>query len=379
MNRPVPVRPAAPLLALAAALLALAACNTGNGNEEWDPELTFVKIRVLPARITVTLDEYVLLDERFRALAYTSDEAVKEVSVDIWQKISGIGSVVYNEFRSNGETGECHIQVVHREEYADLKSEVTVIVTGEVDLATSHAPDLAPEMRMPLVRADQYWIGAINDSEAASDELPRHRVWLAPYYISESEVTRATFVRFLNTRPADIPTLCDPAAAGLTWSGSAYEVVYSAASYPMSHVSYAGATAFCAWLGSGYRLPTEAEWEFAARGGTTTKYPYGATFDATRENVNTAATTPVKSYPANGYGLYDTLGNLREICLDWYGANYYATSATWAPTGPGSGTYRVLRGGSYLKKYGVRVAERDKFTPTTILPDVGFRIVHPSQ
>lgn len=367
--------------ALAAALFACA-CESQDANrpyEAWKDDLTFIRMQVIPARITVTRDEYVMLDERFRALAYTSADVVKEVPVDIWQKLSGMGSVVYTEFRSEGVTGECHIQVVHREPYGDLKGEVTILVTGEVELPPVHSPADVPEIRMPLVRAAQYWIGAVNDTEAASDEKPYHRVWLNPYYIAENEVTRAAFVRFLNTRPSEIPLLCDPLAAGLTFADGLYAVDFDRSNYPMTHVTYRGASEFCAWLGAGHRLPTEAEWEFAARGGTQARYYYGGTYDATRENVKTAATTPVRDYPANPYTLYDMLGNVREICSDWYGANYYETSAAWSPGGPATGVYRVLRGGSYLMQYGVRSAERGKFTPEEILPDVGFRPVYSPQ
>lgn len=366
-------------LPAAVALLALCACAGNEGQvpqHPWKEDLPIRSFRIVPPRITVELSDYVNLPGRFRALAEYNDSTVAEVKVDIWQKVSGIGSVVYEEFRPYGTAGECRIKAVHRNPYADKEAELTVIVVGSTDLPATHVPAPAPELAFRRVMSDPVRVGATGDPDAAADELPYRRVFLSPYYIAVNEVTRGSYANFLNAWPHDVAPLCDPLAAGLFFDGARYEVAFADSNFPMTHVTWRGATEFCAWLGAGHRLSTEAEWEWAARGGLESRYPYGHTFSASMAHVNRTRTTQVRSYPANAFGLYDTDGNVREICLDWYAAAYYGESVNAAdPAGPASGVYRVLRGGSWRKQYGVRVSERDKFDPGEILPDVGFRPV----
>ena len=166
------------------------------------------------------------------------------------------------------------------------------------------------------------------------------------------------------------------------------------ADHPVVHVSWNDAPAYCEWTGT--RLPTEAEWEYAARGGLERNaFPWGDNLEPDGEhrmNVfqgrfpgeNTGAdgflgTAPVDAFPPNGYGLYNVTGNVWEWCADWYDADYYPRSPRRDPQGPDRGTNRVMRGGSYLchvsycKRY--RVSARSGSEPESSTGNVGFRVV----
>ena len=258
--------------------------------------------------------------------------------------------------------------------------------------------DLVPELI--LIPGGEFVMGSTDGEE---DERPPHTVFVDEFLLSSHPVTNleyARFVRATNQRPPAIYDLPLVVTAG----GRERERVFRAtgqpyiwlegepdkdrALHPVTLVRWEDAAAYCAWLaaetGRPVRLPTEAEWEKAARAGVTgCRYPWGDRIDSSLANflidpaMKTAhGTTRVGSYPANGYGLYDMAGNVWEWVQDWYAPDFYSDSAQENPTGPAFGQLRVLRGGSWLVA-DVRMlacSYRHKVPPDTYSYAIGFRI-----
>jgi len=206
------------------------------------------------------------------------------------------------------------------------------------------------------------------------DETPRHTVYLDAFYIDKYEVTVGQYKKFLQATGRHAPN----------WSRvSEYSPTDN---HPIVHVSWYDAQAYCKWAGK--RLPTEAEWEKAARGGLVgKKYPWGdespdeggkyrANYgpgNDTEDGYRYSA--PIGSFPPNGYGLYDMAGNVDEWCSDWYDKNYYSSSPRKNPPGPASGEYCVCRGGAWANySIGIRTADRSRLEPNRTEPyHIGIR------
>jgi formylglycine-generating enzyme required for sulfatase activity len=210
----------------------------------------------------------------------------------------------------------------------------------------------------------------ITEPQRSSDEV-QHQVTLSAYRMSKYETSNAQFAAFLNARnigsnglyslgayPTQVLITAN-ANWGLTWTGSQWQPVAGKENFPVVDVTWFGATEFAIYAGG--RLPTEAEWENACRGGTTTTFSTGACLNNTQANYrwnspltgcsNTSTANPnqtlaINSYSPNAYGLYNMHGNVFEWCSDWFGT--YSTTAQTNPTGPSSGEARVFRGGSLL-------------------------------
>jgi formylglycine-generating enzyme len=245
-------------------------------------------------------------------------------------------------------------------------------------------------------------------------EHPQHRVRITrPFYLGAYHVTQGEFRRFVNDTGYQTDTEKGKMPWAIGWNAERKRAEFNencswrnpgfwqTDRQPVVDVGWKDAVAFCEWLsrkeGKQYRLPTEAEWEYACRAGTTTRYysgddpealvTVGNVPDATlravlpewkwtiKANDGYAFTSPVGSFRPNAFGLYDMHGNAWQWCQDWYGGEYYRTSPADDPTGPVSGESRVLRGGSWYHWPGeARSANRMSDLPDWRSNDFGFRV-----
>ena len=244
----------------------------------------------------------------------------------------------------------------------------------------------------------------MGSEEGDRPERPAHVVSVDECFISACPVTNeeyASFVRGTSRRPPgvwELPVVVNPAqeaafrelAAPYRWNG--HEPPPARLDHPVVLVTYDDASEYCRWLadqtGRPFRLPTEAEWEKAVRGGLEGKrYPWGDAIDPSNAAFLPHAsmkprmgTRSVKSYPPNGYGLYDAVGNVWSWVSDWYRADYYTVADSRNPRGPATGSLRVLRGGAWTNddvKY-LRSAFRHPVPPDTYAYSIGFRVACPA-
>jgi len=236
-------------------------------------------------------------------------------------------------------------------------------------LRKSKALEPVPESPMVEIPAGEFLMG-FDGTQALEDERPFHRVWLDVFSIDSYEVTTAQYASFLAAEKRAAP-----------WQWESVDLAQTG-DRPVIGVSWHDAEAYCRWKDK--RLPTEAEWEKAARGTDGRLYPWGNQ-EPTNELANFAlgarfsyrqVLLPVRSREQgkSPYGLYHMAGNVYEWVQDWYATNYYETSPSRNPSGPAQGQFKVLRGGSwsdlpkYLLTYG-----RFKLPPETRNSYTGFR------
>lgn len=301
---------------------------------------------------------------------------------------------------------------------------------------------------MVLIPAGEFLMGA-SDKEGREDEYPQHRVKLNSYWIDKTEVTNASFAKFVKetgyvttaerkpdweemkkqlppgtpkppdhvfvaaslvfSAPQKVNNLNDASQWWVWQKGADWKHPHGPNSningkdnYPVVHISWDDAMAYCQWAGK--RLPTEAEWEYASRGGLKNAlYPWGnediekglikantwqGNFPVKNTNWDKfGGLAPTKSFAPNAYGLYDMAGNVWEWCIDWYRSDYYTTTSQTNPQGP-TDSYdpmeptvpkKVVRGGSFMcnASYckGYRVTSRMKTSKDTSLEHTGFRCV----
>ncbi len=236
--------------------------------------------------------------------------------------------------------------------------------TPWIGTTITRSPSSQDGMVMVYVPAGTFQMGS---EEGSSNESPVHAVTLNPFWMDEHEVTNKMY---------QACTSCDPPDNRDRYDDENY------LDHPVVYVSWEDARAYCAWADA--RLPTEAEWEYAARGGLEGKtYPWGDDDPVCTAGAENGAqsgscdgsTTPAKTFAANGYNLYDMAGNVWEWTADWYDSDYYSNSPQVDPQGPeDAATYRVLRGGSWFGfEYYLRVALRSRVNPTSSWFGYGFR------
>jgi formylglycine-generating enzyme required for sulfatase activity len=245
---------------------------------------------------------------------------------------------------------------------------------------------------------------AMGSDDGAADERPVHVVHVDAFAIGVQPITNGEYACFVSETGYRSPAVDDlplvvraggvererlfRASSGFyTWKSA--QPPANRLNHPVTLVRWEDATAYCGWLsqvlGRPARLPTEAEWEKAARGGLDRqRYPWGADLDRQHANYlsdptqkNNQGTTPCRTYPPNGYGLFDAAGNVWEWVADWYDAEYYAQSPESNPTGPREGQLRIVRGGGWLASDPemLTCSHRHRVPPDTYTYGIGFRVV----
>ena len=243
-------------------------------------------------------------------------------------------------------------------------------------------------MKLTLIPPGEFMMGSPESEEGRQDrEGPQHGVRITrPFYLGVHPVTQSQWESVMGNNPS---SFSEGGGRSDRVSG------LSTGDFPVESVSWEDAQEFIGRLnerseetGRVYRLPTEAEWEYACRGGTTTRYYFGddeADLDEYGWYLgNTGGWLEGRTYPvgqkrANSWGLYDMHGNVREWCFDWFSGDYYANSPLEDPTGPESGSLRVDRGGCWgLTAGSCRSADRSRSGPGSRIGSLGFRVAFSS-
>jgi formylglycine-generating enzyme required for sulfatase activity len=273
----------------------------------------------------------------------------------------------------------------------------TVAANAE-NVAVNRTTALVAVPHLARIPSGDFLMGA---ADGQPDERPVHRVRVREFFIGRFPVTNDDYAHFVRATGHPSPgvrglpqiasdqhdRLFTEFAAPYIWHNG--EPPAGHGNHPVVLVTYDDAIAYCAWLSRmlnrTVRLPTEAEWEKAARGGVeSARYPWGDDFDpaccnylADPSTKRQRGTRPAGTYPPNGYGLCDVTGNVWEWIADWYSADYYGETEPADPRGPATGSLRIVRGGSWVTEDPsmMRCAHRHGVPTDTYAYSIGFRIV----
>jgi formylglycine-generating enzyme required for sulfatase activity len=301
---------------------------------------------------------------------------------------SGTGSF------SSSLTGLTHNSKYYLRAYAT--NDIKTYYGQEVSFNT--LVSLADKIQTALIPAGTFTMGSPSSEVNRSSIETQHSVMLSAFRMTKYEITNSQYAEFLKAKSIGsdgkyaggaYPSqtlITNNSTLGLTYNGSQWIPVSGYENSPVINVTWYGATEFAIYVGGA--LPTESQWEYACRGGTTTPFRTGSCLHNTDANYvwqypynacnNTVTSSPGKTqavgtYAANAYGLYDMHGNVWEWCSDWYGT--YPTTAQTNPTGPAIGSYRVIRGGGWDNSArNCRSAHRYGSSPDDNANNIGFRV-----
>lgn len=220
------------------------------------------------------------------------------------------------------------------------------------------------DQNMVLIPAGDFVMG--KNSSSPTDWQPEHKVSLDAFYLDKYEVTNKQYYEFCTKTKTPLPEF---------WGASQFKCSLEYPDHPVIGVSFSDAIRYAQWAGK--RLPTEAEWEYAARGGLpNSNFPWGNQIDSILVNYGKKYKTTLKvgSFKPNGYGICDMGGNVWEWTSDNYGDDFYSKSPSQNPTGPATGRFKVIRGGSWHSgAMCVQTYYRNGLSPSWIDFAVGFR------
>ena len=301
------------------------------------------------------------------AFSTSATAGVGDVNADGTVNVSDVTALVNQIIGSGSYSAQaCDVNGDGEVNVSDVTALVNLIINGggESEFKNRTFTVNGVSFEMIAVEGGTFTMGATSEqgSDAYDDEKPAHQVTLSSYYIGKTEVTQELWQAVMGSNPSK----------------------FSGTNLPVEKVSWEDCQSFVIKLneltGKNFRLPTEAEWEYAARGGNKSngfKFSGGNNIAEVAwysENGNKIS-HPVATKAPNELGIYDMSGNVWEWCSDWYSSSYYTSSSQTNPTGPNSGSYRVYRGGSWSgnDRY-CRVSHRDSNYPSYRFNYLGLRL-----
>jgi len=322
------------------------------------------------------------MNSRTAGISVTAIDAI--TGDDLIAKISDDNGKILGETPFSGTVPLCTRSItVDASGYSQSKPVLSLVEGSVASISAKMQKGGSGKYGMKLIPAGTFQMGSTNGE---SDERPVHTVTVSSFYMDSTEVTQREYSRLMGTNPSNFSGDNKPVEQVSWWDAIKYCNARSreAGLTPV----YNETSGSCNFSANGYRLPTEAEWEYACRAGTTTKYYWGestskstisqyANYDSTSyyfgESSSLYGTHAVATNRPNSFGLYDMSGNVWEWCNDWKGR--YSSGSQTDPRGPTTGSRRVGRGGGW--SYGpvlLRSAFRNRYGPTDVCNDLGFRV-----